>query len=603
MTISGPIGESGGARNLALNAYSNSITLNGASSNTHAGITTVDGGIVYFGKTGGAYAVSGAVNFGAGNTNQPNLRMQQSGQFAPGVVLNFTNAASNWTRFDLLGTSQTLAGLSGSTGSGVVQNGGLGVGSATDATLTINGSGTTSFNGLIRNYDTVNSGGVLHLVKTGAGTQVMTGGGISYTGSTTISGGILSTDSLAANGSNSGIGAGTALTLDGGTLRYTGGNNGSDGGAKFNRTITVGAAGGTLDLTSGFAFFGGSFTGSGPLTLLSSSGALKQWLLTSSSSSYSGPVTIGGAGAGTGFAQLRSNAANLLGTGTVTLSAGGVLTADNGSTTPSTFANPLVLSGGRLGTQAPNMTFSGPVTLTASTNSLIGHYGNGSGAVNLSGVISGSGSWSTVVDDGVNNVTFSGTSANTFTGGSTVNRGTLVLSKSADTAAVGHLSISPGNASNNTLVYATASNQFAGGSVLTFGGTFNYVARMELNGTTQTLAGLVDAAGYGIVQNSEFGPVNSGMSTLLLNGSGSYAFASNSFAGLRNGSNGSTRADQERLENADPVRWRHLRSPTTVNQGALVRLEHLRVRLVVGCQCHHGSPERPAATTPMRSTA
>ena len=94
-------------------------------------------------------------------------------------------------------------------------------------TLGLAGSNTgdNEFGGLISNSG---SGGAISLSKSGTGFWILSNTANSYTGATTISGGILSVSTLANASSNSSIGAfatsgATGLFLSGGTLRYTGG--------------------------------------------------------------------------------------------------------------------------------------------------------------------------------------------------------------------------------------------------------------------------------------------------------------------------------------------------------------------------------------------
>ena len=116
----------------------------------------------------------------------------------------------------------------------------------------ITGSGNTTISGTVANGTTAGSG----LTKNGSGTLALTGGsGNSYTGPTTISGGILSCSYNAwAAGSNSCIGASSNaagnLVFDGGTLRYVGGNPASD----LSRSFTLTNNGGTIDINSSVGF-------------------------------------------------------------------------------------------------------------------------------------------------------------------------------------------------------------------------------------------------------------------------------------------------------------------------------------------------------------
>ena len=138
---------------------------------------------------------------------------------------------------------------------------------------------------------------------------------------------------------------------------------------------------------SGEPSSGAALLGSGTLNVIDSGSAGRQWLFTGNSPSFTGNITVGTGSAGSGFLQYRSSNPLPFGTATITVNAGGIFSADNGSTNPSTLSNNFILNGGTLGTQVPNMTYSGSISVTA--NSTIGHVSNGSGTIALSGVISG----------------------------------------------------------------------------------------------------------------------------------------------------------------------------------------------------------------------
>jgi autotransporter-associated beta strand protein len=104
------------------------LTFGGSASNTYDGMTIVDTGTLVLGKTGGAKAIIGPVQMGNFNASQPNLRMAANEQFGAGVVMTFVNATGAYPRFDLQGTTQTLAGIQDTTTAGVIQNERLGGG-------------------------------------------------------------------------------------------------------------------------------------------------------------------------------------------------------------------------------------------------------------------------------------------------------------------------------------------------------------------------------------------------------------------------------------------------------------------------------------------
>src|SRR5690606_38151417 len=110
---------------------------------------------------------------------------------------------------------------------------------------------------------TNNDTGVTALTKTDAGTWILTNPASSYTGITTISGGVLGVDKLADGGVASSIGASSSLASNlvignGSTLRYTG------AGDTTNRLFTL-AAGTSFIESSGTGAI--IFTDTGPVTL------------------------------------------------------------------------------------------------------------------------------------------------------------------------------------------------------------------------------------------------------------------------------------------------------------------------------------------------
>ena len=322
-------------------------------------------------------------------------------------------------------------------GGAINDAGGTGVGTAIPSAIVNNAgtntslylstvSGTTQYQGVI-------SGGG-SLTGSGAG-NVNLQAANTYTGATVVNSGVVSTGNLQANGTASGLGQGTAVTLNGGTLRYTGAGTGNANGGGFNRTITVGANGGTFDSAgTSFLAYSGSFAGSGTLTL---SGGNQFLYNGTSAGNFTGNIIIGNGTAGNGFVQYRSGNANAFGSGTITINAGGTLSADGGTTTPSALSNAFTLNGGSLVTQAPNMTYSGAISLTAT--STVGHISNGTGTVTLSNAISSTGTFGLNIVGGTT-VTLSG--ASNYTGATTVSAATVLSldNNNSTTARVGNSS-------------------------------------------------------------------------------------------------------------------------------------------------------------------
>ncbi len=248
------------------------MTINGAASNTFSGTTIIDSGTTILAKTGGATAIAGTVQMGGGNANQPNLRFTANDQFAAGTVMTTSNVAGNWTRLDLLGTSQTLAGAQDLNGGLVIQNGGIGAGSATDATLTIANATDFTLNSHIRDFDNVNSGGKLNLIKSGAGTLTIGhvpgfGAKANYTGTTTVNQGTLEL----LNGTL----FASATTVNSGGIFRVSNNLGSSAYAPLGGTAAIVVnAGGVLELnnaTTGYAnrkTLGGSVSGAGTINVI-----------------------------------------------------------------------------------------------------------------------------------------------------------------------------------------------------------------------------------------------------------------------------------------------------------------------------------------------
>ena len=147
-----------------------------------------------------------------------------SGTLAAGVITsafgvgNVTFGASNTPTLDLNAFDETTGLLSGAGSNGVVTNNG-----GTNKTLTLFGSGTATFAGVIKDGLSSKTVG---LTKAGTGTQILTGAS-TYTGATIINGGTLQLDFTALGTPTNMLAATSPLTLGGGNLSLKGSATGS----------------------------------------------------------------------------------------------------------------------------------------------------------------------------------------------------------------------------------------------------------------------------------------------------------------------------------------------------------------------------------------
>lgn len=557
IAIAGVVADGGSVAGQITYSGTGSLTLSG--SNTYTGGTILSGGILNVRNnaalgTGSATVSSGTtLQVQGGLTNLANA-VAVSGSGATSIYGSPLGAIENVSGNNTISGAVTLNGatlINSDSGTLSVTTGGI---TGSGANLMVGGLGNTAISGVIAT-------GAGSLTKAGTGTLTLSGAN-TYTGSTTISGGILS---ISAD-SNLGASPSSILTGDlsfaGGTLATT-----STFTLNGNRGILLGSSGGTIDVASGTTLtYGGAMAGSGALTVADSG-----TLLLNAANSYGGKTTINSGatlqlGDGTNVGTITSSSSvtdngtlvfdeatnggptlapfskAISGTGGVTQggSATMVLSGTN-SYSGATVINSATLMagstsafGGATGLSAVTVNNSGTLSLS-SYNNTVGSIASSSGTSSISlgssgtgatlttggnststtfaGVISGTGG---LVEAGTGTLTLN--NAETFTGKLTINSGAKV--QLGDGTNNGSLSTSS-VADSGTLILnegsaSTISTQISGSGAVTQNGSVNTTlsGANVYSGATTVTSGTLTAG-----STAAFGGPN-GLSAVTVNNSG-----------------------------------------------------------------------------------
>jgi autotransporter-associated beta strand protein len=211
-------------------------------------------------KTSSGILVLSGANTYADNTviNGGTLQLGADNVIPDGASAGNVTIASGAT-FDLNGHTDTVNGISGA---GNIDD----TAPATNAQLTFGGTNTSgTLSGTIQNT----GGGSLSLIKTGTGTEILSGNN-TYSGKTTIQNGALSVASInSVTGGTASSGLGAPTTVANGTIDM--------GGTGTTGTLIVTGAGGSTDRVINFAGTNGGATiendGTAPLTFTSNTTA------------------------------------------------------------------------------------------------------------------------------------------------------------------------------------------------------------------------------------------------------------------------------------------------------------------------------------------
>ena len=351
----------------------------------------------------------GVLNVGNGTS----LTLDNTDLTLNGAILDMDGAFANTA------ADASVKSLAGDTTSSVV------LGAQTLTLGTNNGDGA-DFAGVI--------GGTGALTKTGTGTQTLSGVN-TYTGATTVTSG---------------------------TLEVAG--SGVLGGGNYGSSITVGS-GGMLKLsTDANQTLSGVISGTGALQK-NNSGTLT--LRSTVANTYSGGTTINDGIVSLGTGGGVTSDQDALGTGSVSVNSGGELRLWISNTGSYTIDNAFTLDGGTVHGEDGIYDLSGAMTLAAGGGTLSGKW-SGKG-ITVSGTISGTGALTIDEKAGGNGGEVILTANNNYTGGTTVDGGTLKLTGSGR---IGNGGLTVNN--GGTLSVATnAYNSLGGAITVNEGGTLS----------------------------------------------------------------------------------------------------------------------------------
>ena len=497
-------------------------------STTLSGNNTFSGGLVF--TNGGANTVTLILNsataIGTGTftiSGTPGTVALSSTAASPLTLT--TNNAQVWNRdFSFTGT-QAL-----NMGTGAVS---LGTSAAAVRTVTTTGANPLTIGGAISDGTNVTTPPI-SLTKAGVGTLILAGAN-TYTGITTISAGTLQLGDGGATGSLA-----TSSVVDNGTLAFNRGDAGLNLGAVISGT------GGVTQLGTGKTTLNVANTYLGVTTI--SAGTLSTSLLADGDSA-------------SGIGQSSNAAANLVLNGGALQYTGAAVSSNRQFT--------LGTNGGTLdasGTGAVNFTSAAAVTLagtnTARTLTLTG---TNTGANTLAAAIGNNGSGATSVTKSGGGVWIL-SAASSYTGATTVNAGTLVISGTGSINSSSGVGITGGNFRYDS---STALDR----NVTLNGGAFSYNSAANYTGTLTHTSGKIGGTNW----NGNLNGLSIGAGKTISPGNsiGNAATASQSWLG-----GGAFDFEINDANGALGVNWDHLTVTGTLNTTGLTSGSPFVVNLI-----------------------